>query len=106
VLFRSLRSLTGRALAAGAASALTLTLFNAAQPTLTDRGPVARGEAGGDEAGAVDNRAPATSGSATLLHRGAEPGTGSVQRLDPRVLRAGAHWYLKDSFTARRPRSP
>jgi len=34
VLFRSLRSLTGRALAAGAASALTLTLFNAAQPTL------------------------------------------------------------------------
>jgi hypothetical protein len=36
VLFRSLRSLTGRALAAGAASALTLTLFNAAQPTLTN----------------------------------------------------------------------
>jgi hypothetical protein len=35
VLFRSLRSLAGRALAAGAASALTLTLFNAAQPTLT-----------------------------------------------------------------------
>ena len=34
MLFRSLRSLTGRALAAGAASALTLTLFNAAQPTL------------------------------------------------------------------------
>jgi hypothetical protein len=47
----------------------------------------------------VDNRAPATSGSATLLLREAEPGTGSVQRLDPRVLRAGAHWYLKDSFT-------
>ena len=35
MLFRSLRSLAGRALAAGAASALTLTLFNAAQPTLT-----------------------------------------------------------------------
>ena len=34
MLFRSLRSLAGRALAAGAASALTLTLFNAAQPTL------------------------------------------------------------------------
>ena len=34
MLFRSLRSLTGRALAAGAASALTLTLFNAARPTL------------------------------------------------------------------------
>ena len=37
MLFRSLRSLPGRALAAGAASALTLTLFNAAQPTLTAR---------------------------------------------------------------------
>jgi hypothetical protein len=35
VLIRSLRSLAGRALAVGAASALTLTLFNAAQPTLT-----------------------------------------------------------------------
>jgi hypothetical protein len=34
VLFRSLRSLAGRALAAGAASALALTLFNAAQPSL------------------------------------------------------------------------
>lgn len=34
MLFRSLRSLAGRALAAGAASALTLTLFNAAQPAL------------------------------------------------------------------------
>ena len=37
MLFRSLRSLTGRALAAGAASALTLTLFNAAQPSLSAR---------------------------------------------------------------------
>jgi N-acetylmuramoyl-L-alanine amidase-like protein len=36
VLFRSLRSLAGRALAAGAASALSLTIFNAAQPTLTN----------------------------------------------------------------------
>ena len=35
MLFRSLRSLAGRALAAGAASALTLTLFNAAQPGIT-----------------------------------------------------------------------
>ena len=34
MLYRSLRSLAGRALAAGAASALTLTLFNAAQPSL------------------------------------------------------------------------
>jgi hypothetical protein len=34
VLFRSLRSLAGRALAAGAASAVALTLFNAAQPSL------------------------------------------------------------------------
>ena len=35
MLFRSLRSLAGRALAAGTASALTLTLFNAAQPSLS-----------------------------------------------------------------------
>jgi hypothetical protein len=34
VLFRSLRSLAGRTLAAGAASAVALTLFNAAQPSL------------------------------------------------------------------------
>jgi hypothetical protein len=37
VLFRSLRPLAGRALAAGAASALALTLFNAAQPSLSAR---------------------------------------------------------------------
>jgi hypothetical protein len=37
VLFRSLRRLAGRALAAGAASALALTLFNAAQPSLSAR---------------------------------------------------------------------
>jgi hypothetical protein len=35
VLFRSLCSLAGRGLAAGAASALALTLFNAAQPSLS-----------------------------------------------------------------------
>jgi hypothetical protein len=35
VLFRSLRSLAGRGLAAGAAAALALTLFNAAQPSLS-----------------------------------------------------------------------
>ena len=37
MLFRSLRPLAGRALAAGAASALALTLFNAAQPSLSAR---------------------------------------------------------------------
>ena len=35
MLFRSLRPLAGRALAAGTASALALTLFNAAQPSLS-----------------------------------------------------------------------
>ena len=39
MLFRSLRPLAGRALAAGAASALALTLFNAAQPSLSARKP-------------------------------------------------------------------
>jgi len=39
VLFRSLRPLAGRALAAGTASALALTLFNAAQPSLSARKP-------------------------------------------------------------------
>ena len=34
MLFRSLRTLATRTLAAGAASALALTLFNAAQPSL------------------------------------------------------------------------
>ena len=34
MLFRSLRSLATRTLAAGAASAVALTLFNAAQPSL------------------------------------------------------------------------
>jgi hypothetical protein len=41
VLFRSLRSLAGRTLAAGAASAVALTLFNAAQPSLGD-GPAGK----------------------------------------------------------------
>ena len=39
MLFRSLRPLAGRALAAGAASALALTLLNAAQPSLSARKP-------------------------------------------------------------------
>jgi hypothetical protein len=43
VLFRSLRSLAARALAAGAASAVALTLFNAAQPTLGGSGRVQPG---------------------------------------------------------------
>jgi hypothetical protein len=37
VLFRSLRSTARRALAAGAVSALALTLLNAAQPSLGNR---------------------------------------------------------------------
>ena len=37
MLFRSLRSTARRALAAGAVSALALTLFNAAQPSLGNR---------------------------------------------------------------------
>jgi len=75
-LFRSLRSLAGRALAAGAASALTLTLFNAVQPTLTNHQvqpgtlkdvkvtltPVAPSPAPGPRAAA----APATAGTPTL----------------------------------------
>jgi hypothetical protein len=72
VLFRSLRSLAGRTLAAGAASAVALTLFNAAQPSLGD-GPAGkprpgtletvkvaltpvRGPAGGSAAGSAGGR--------------------------------------------------
>jgi hypothetical protein len=107
VLFRSLRSLAGRALAAGTASALVLTLFNAAQPslgthkihpgtletiklTLTPaptpavevRSASALGPAsapGPASAGAVDSRGRPIAGSATLPLRGAEPGAGSVK---------------------------
>ena len=92
MLFRSLRSLAGRALAAGAASALTLTLFNAAQPTLTTHKvqpgtlksitiPLTPAPAPTDgaapSAGAVDNATRLSSGPASVPLRGAEPGTGS-----------------------------
>ena len=104
MLFRSLRSLAGRALAAGAASALTLTLFNAAQPSITTHkvepgtlknvkvaltpapapttGPAgaARTTAGSGAvsgSGAVDNATRPSSGPASVPLRGAEPGTGS-----------------------------
>jgi hypothetical protein len=100
VPFRSLRSLATRTLAAGAASALALTLFNAAQPSLGGGrkispgtlknvqltltpvdGPAAGGAAGGaggGAGGAVDRARRPASGSATLPLRGATPGTGSV----------------------------
>jgi len=107
VLFRSLRSLAGRALAAGAASALTLTLVNAAQPTLTTHkvqpgtlknikvtltpapapttGPAAAGPAG-----AVDNSARPSPRTASVPLRGAEPGTGSVKRAPGATAAPGA----------------
>ena len=94
MLFRSLRSLAGRALAAGAASALTLTLFNAAQPTLGTHQvqpgtlknititltPAPAPTAGAaPSAGAVDNATRPSSGPASVPLRGAEAGTGSSQ---------------------------
>jgi hypothetical protein len=71
VLFRSLRSLTGRALAAGAASALTLTLFNAAQPTLWNR-EVQPGTLNDVKIALTPAPAPTA---------GAAPGAGSLQRV-------------------------
>jgi hypothetical protein len=71
VLFRSLRSLTGRALAAGAASALTLTLFNAAQPTLGNR-EVQPGTLNDVKIALTPAPAPTA---------GAAPGAGSLQRV-------------------------
>ena len=84
--FRSLRSLARRDLAAGAASALALTLFNAVQPTLAPRHQIGPGTIKDvpvtlvpTPTGAVDNAGPRSSGSATLPLRGAQPGTGSVK---------------------------
>jgi hypothetical protein len=106
VQFRSLHSLARRTLAAGAASALALTLFNAVQPTLAPHHQIGPGTikdvpvtlvptaaaptAATDRreratptapapTGAVDNAGPRSSGSATLPLRGAEPGAGSVK---------------------------
>jgi hypothetical protein len=88
VLFRSLRSLAGRALAAGAASAVALTLLNAAQPSLGGHHKVQPGTVEDVRLslapapagpGAVDGRGRAASGSATLPHRGAESGAGSLR---------------------------
>lgn len=98
MLFRSLRSLAGRALAAGAASALILTLFNAAQPTLTTHkvqpgtlknikvtltpapspitGPAAVGPAAVGPAGAVDNSARPSPRTASVPSGGPSPGPG------------------------------
>ena len=71
MLFRSLRSLTGRALAAGAASALTLTLFNAAQPTLGNH-EVQPGTLSDVKIALTPAPAPTA---------GAAPGAGSLQRV-------------------------
>jgi hypothetical protein len=101
VPFRSLRTLATRTLAAGAASALALTMLNAAQPslggprkispgtlkdvqlTLSPAAGSAASVAGGGAAsgtagGAVDSARRPASGSATLPLRGATPGTGSL----------------------------
>jgi hypothetical protein len=73
VLFRSLRSLATRTLAAGAASALALTLFNAAQPSLGGTHKLQPGTLKDVQltlspaaAGPVDSAKLAPSGSATL----------------------------------------
>jgi hypothetical protein len=87
VLFRSLRSLVRRVAVAGAASALALTVFNAVQPTLGARrvhpGTVKDVAVTLTPAPAVDNREHAPSGSATLPHRGAAPGAGSLKAAPP-----------------------
>lgn len=85
--FRSLHSLARRALAAGAASALALTLFNAVQPTLAPHHqigpgtikdvpvtlvPTAAASLGAASPGAVDNAASSSAESATLPLWGAE----------------------------------
>ena len=93
MLFRSLRSLAGRTLAAGAASAVALTLFNAAQPSLGTHkiqpgtvknvqlslAPAPAPTVAPAAPGAVDSQGRAAPGSATLPHRGPEPGTGRLQ---------------------------
>ena len=83
---RSLHSLARRTLAAGAASALALTLFNAVQPTLGPHHQIGPGTIKDvpvtlvpTPTGAVDNAGPRSSGSATLPLRGAEPGPGSMK---------------------------
>jgi hypothetical protein len=89
VLFRSLRSLAGRTLAAGTASAVALTLLNAAQPSLGTHKvqpgtvkdvPLALSPAPAPSVspGAVDSQGRAASGSATLPHQGTRPGTGAL----------------------------
>ncbi|HEV2918045.1 MAG TPA: N-acetylmuramoyl-L-alanine amidase, partial [Actinomycetota bacterium] len=84
--FRSLHSLARRALAAGAASALALTLFNAVRPTLAPHHQIGPGTIKDvpvtlvpTPTGAVDDAGLGSSGSATLPLRGAEPGPGSVK---------------------------
>jgi hypothetical protein len=97
VPFRSLRSLATRTLAAGAASALALTMFNAAQPSLggshklqpgtlkdvqltlsTVGGVVAGAVTGGAGGGAVDNPARPSSRSATLPDGGPRTAAGGA----------------------------
>jgi N-acetylmuramoyl-L-alanine amidase len=93
VQFRSLHSLARRTLAAGAASALALTLFNAVQPTLGSR-PVGPGTLKDvplslTPATPVDNAARPPAGSATLPLLGPEPESGSLEAA-PRGAAPGA----------------
>ena len=81
--FRSLHSLARRTLAAGAASALALTLFNAVQPTLAPHHQIGPGSIKDvpvrlvpTPTGAVDNAGPRSSGSATLPPGGLSPHPG------------------------------
>ena len=94
---RSMHSLGRRTLAAGATSALALTLFNAVQPSLGTHHrigpgtvkdvavtlvPTASPKPASPEAaptGAVDNAASPSAESATLPLRGAEPGPGLMK---------------------------
>jgi hypothetical protein len=80
VLFRSLRSLAGRGLAAGAASALALTLFNAAQPSLSSDHQIQPGTVKDVPVSlapeGVDNPARRASASATLPSGGPRPDPG------------------------------
>ena len=81
--FRSLHSLARRTLAAGAASALALTLFNAVQPTLAPHHQIGPGTIKDvpvtlvpTPTGAVDDAGPGSSGSATLPSGGLSPDPG------------------------------
>jgi hypothetical protein len=117
VLFRSLRSLAGRALAAGAASALTLTLFNAAQPTLGTHevqpgtlknitvtlAPAPAPTAGAaPSAGAVDNAARPSSGPASVP---TAPGVAAGTRLQSGPVDVGKARFVGFSWPDADPKT-